>query len=29
VDASFNHGATFTQSSSLIPPDRKNWGDRD
>src|SRR5260221_2094498 len=29
VDASFNHGATFTQSSSLIPPDPKNWGDRD
>ena len=29
VDASFNHGAAFTQSSSLIPPDPKNWGDRD
>ena len=29
VDASFNHGATFPQSSALIPPDRKNWGDRD
>ena len=29
VDASFDHGATFTQSSSLIPPDPKNWGDRD
>ena len=29
VDASFDHGATFTQSSSLIPPDAKNWGDRD
>jgi hypothetical protein len=29
VDASFNHGATFPQSSSLIPPDHKNWGDRD
>ena len=29
VDASFDHGGTFTQSSALIPPDRKNWGDRD
>ncbi len=29
VDASFDHGATFSQSSSLIPPDAKNWGDRD
>jgi hypothetical protein len=29
VDASFDHGQTFTQSSSLIPPDPKNWGDRD
>jgi len=29
VDASFDHGSTFTQSSSLIPPDPKNWGDRD
>jgi len=29
VDASFDHGAMFTQSSSLIPPDPKNWGDRD
>ncbi len=29
VDASFDHGTTFTQSSSLIPPDPKNWGDRD
>jgi hypothetical protein len=29
VDASSDHGATFTQSSSLIPPDAKNWGDRD
>jgi hypothetical protein len=25
VDASFDHGARFTQSSSLIPPDPKNW----
>lgn len=29
VAASFDHGATFTQVSSLIPPDAKNWGDRD
>ena len=29
VDASFDHGVSFTQSSSLIPPDPKNWGDRD
>ena len=29
VDASFDHGASFTQSSSLVPPDAKNWGDRD
>jgi hypothetical protein len=29
VAASFNHGATFSQVSSLIPPDAKNWGDRD
>jgi hypothetical protein len=29
VDASFDHGQTFKQSSSLIPPDPKNWGDRD
>jgi len=29
VDASFDHGGTFTQSSALIPPDPKNWGDRD
>src|SRR5579859_1450187 len=29
VDASFDHGVRFTQSSALIPPDRKNWGDRD
>jgi hypothetical protein len=29
VDASFDHGVTFAQSSSLIPPDAKNWGDRD
>jgi hypothetical protein len=29
VAASFNHGASFPQVSSLIPPDQKNWGDRD
>src|SRR5258707_6937244 len=29
VDASFDHGVTSPQSSSLIPPDAKNWGDRD
>jgi hypothetical protein len=29
VDASFDHGATFPRSSSLIPPDPQNWGDRD
>jgi BNR/Asp-box repeat protein len=28
VDTSFDHGASFTQVSSLIPPDAKNWGDR-
>src|SRR6266513_4443022 len=28
VDASFDHGASFTQVSSLTPPDAKNWGDR-
>jgi BNR/Asp-box repeat len=29
VVASSDHGASFTQVSSLIPPDPKNWGDRD
>src|SRR5260370_19698546 len=29
VAASFNHGASFRQVASLVPPDRKNWGDRD
>jgi hypothetical protein len=29
VAASVDHGATFTQVSSLVPPDPKNWGDRD
>lgn len=29
VAASFDHGLTFSQVSSLVPPDPKNWGDRD
>ncbi|MDX6543511.1 MAG: hypothetical protein QOK32_1114, partial [Gaiellaceae bacterium] len=29
VAASFDHGVTFSQVSSLVPPDAKNWGDRD
>jgi hypothetical protein len=29
VAASFNHGVTFSQVSSLIPAARNNWGDRD
>jgi hypothetical protein len=29
VAASFDHGVTFPQVTSLIPPDQKNWGDRD
>jgi len=29
VAASFDHGATFSQVTSLAPPDAKNWGDRD
>ena len=29
VAASFNHGVTFSQVASLVPPIRKNWGDRD
>ena len=29
VDASFDFGATFTQSTPVVPPDAKNWGDRD
>ena len=29
VAASFDHGATFSQVSDLVPPDSKNWGDRD
>ncbi len=28
VDASFDHGQTFPQSVSLLPPVSKNWGDR-
>ena len=29
VAASFDHGVTFSQVTSLVPPVRKNWGDRD
>jgi hypothetical protein len=29
VAASFDHGRTFPQVSSLVPPDSKNWGDRE
>jgi hypothetical protein len=29
VAASFDHGVTFPQLTSLVPPDPKNWGDRD
>lgn len=29
VAASFDHGATFSQVSPLVPPDAKNWGDRE
>ena len=29
VAASFDHGASFSQVTSLLPPDAKNWGDRD
>jgi hypothetical protein len=28
VAASFDHGITFPQVASLVPPDAKNWGDR-
>src|SRR2546430_16912267 len=28
VATSFDHGQTFPQVSSLVPPDPKNWGDR-
>ena len=27
VDASFDHGVTFPQVTSLVPPDQNNWGD--
>jgi hypothetical protein len=29
VEASFDHGQSFKQVTALIPPDKKNWGDRD
>ncbi|GAC1483159.1 MAG: hypothetical protein PVSMB9_08960 [Candidatus Dormibacteria bacterium] len=29
VAASFDHGVTFPQVTPLLPPDHKNWGDRD
>lgn len=29
VATSFDHGATFPQVAFLVPPDHKNWGDRD
>jgi hypothetical protein len=29
VAASTDHGRTFTQVGALVPPDEKNWGDRD
>jgi hypothetical protein len=29
VDASFDHGASFPQVSSLLPAKEGNWGDRD
>jgi hypothetical protein len=28
VVASFDHGVTFPQVTSVVPPDAKNWGDR-
>ena len=28
VAASFDHGLTFPQVTSVVPPDAKNWGDR-
>lgn len=28
VATSFDHGVTFPQVASLLPPDQKNWGDR-
>src|SRR5438270_6264351 len=29
VATSFDHGKTFASVTSLLPPDQKNWGDRD
>jgi hypothetical protein len=29
VEASFDHGQSFKQVTTLVPPDKKNWGDRD
>ena len=29
VAVSFDHGETFSQVSNLVPPDPKNWGDRE
>jgi hypothetical protein len=29
VAASFDHGQTFSQVSNLVPPNTKNWGDRE
>ena len=29
VDRSTDHGLSFTQAADLVPPDAKNWGDRD
>ncbi|MBO0806039.1 MAG: exo-alpha-sialidase [Nocardiopsaceae bacterium] len=29
VDTSFDHGLTFARPSRLVPPHKKNWGDRD
>jgi hypothetical protein len=28
IATSFDHGLTFPQVASLLPPDQKNWGDR-
>ena len=29
VEASFDHGQSFKQVTALMPPNKKNWGDRD
>lgn len=29
VDASYDHGATFSPPVSLLPPEPRNWGDRE